>query len=110
MTLRQAVVLVGAKAVWQMFLRRVVPRPRAPKLPDMASEIEALKREHAGDPVAMQEALGELFRAHRMRPYAACLSAFVPVLFALVIKAPALRSALNQDPFEALARTVVVLE
>jgi hypothetical protein len=114
-TVAQAVLLVGSRALWQRLVRKALPRvrkaiPGARELPDMKAEIEALRSEHAGDAGAMQQALAELYRSHKTRPYASCLPAFALSLIELAIKAPMFRSPLNQDPFETLARTVLVRE
>ena len=71
----------------------------------MDAEVKAARHAHAGDPDAVQQAVTEVYRRHRLNPMRSCLPA---VASSVLLRLPALWSPLNQTLPERLAGTVVV--
>jgi hypothetical protein len=110
---RQAAIQVGTRAVWQSLAMRMsaplLPR-RQDEMPDVQSDVEALKLEHAGDQAALQGALMDLYRERRVGPHGACLPAILGALLAVSMEAPILWTELKQGLPEILARTAIVID
>jgi hypothetical protein len=112
-SMRQAIVHVAARSAWRVLANRLTARlaPRTlPRPADLHSRIEALEREHAGDQAAFQRAVTELYRDHRVRPYAYLLPVLAQLPLAALAKAPILWSRANRDLPEMLAGTAVIVE
>jgi uncharacterized RDD family membrane protein YckC len=110
-SLRQAILRVGAQRGWQLLVRGLTARlGNAERLeqPDLRSEIEALRREHGDDSDAFQQAMMEMYRNNRVRPYTACLPALIRLPLGLAIEAPALWTSLHQGLPDKLAGTIVI--
>jgi len=78
------------------------------KQPDLRSKIEELKREHADDRDAFEQAMKEMYRENQVRPYTACLPALMQLPLGLAIEVPALWTPLHQGLPDKLAGTIVI--
>lgn len=73
----------------------------------MLAEMKEIQRAHPDDPSAQGEAMQEIFRRHRVRPFGSCAP---PLVSALVMQLPAVFSARHQTIAQRLAGIVVVVE
>jgi hypothetical protein len=80
------------------------------RLAGLHSEIRELHEQYADDPDGLSDALGALYREHEVEPWRACLDpeAFIALLYAVALYAPALRSSRHRGLHDRLARAVVI--
>lgn len=109
--LTQATLRTGSRQGLELLAKRLTIRlgkPEQLKHRDMQSEIETLKREHGDDRDAFQQAMKEMYRDNRVRPYMACLPALMQLSLSLAIESPALWTPLHQGLPDKLAGTIVI--
>ena len=110
----QASVRVSTRQAWQSATAHLIPWPevRSPSEHEtFRSDVEDVRRRHADDPDALQEALIRIYGQHRVNPVGmSCLPVYLRALLAAAIEVPALWTPLKQGLPDKFARTVVIVE
>lgn len=114
---RQAILRVGVRQAWQALTKRSIAPPvrhKPDEVPDLRSEVEALKREHADDQEAFQLAMMRFHEEHKHELGVSCLPLYRRLLIrlplAVAIDAPVLWSPLHQGLPDMLAGTVMIVD
>jgi hypothetical protein len=109
---RQRQISAGVRGLWAIVCKEALPPPRARPAIDqtqLQAELEQARREHEGDPAALEAALRRIHSERGIRPAAACLPALVRPLAATAIDLP-VYSGLHQSLPDRLAGVVVIRE
>jgi len=75
---------------------------------DLRAEVEQLRREHAGDPVALKAATNALFLERGVEGWAGCWPSLVVVVLNYLVRGHALLPPLHRSLADRLAGTVLI--